>query len=43
MPYVNERFSEHEFQQLKDGKNGRTWRQTLLEEIADMDIGSDTA
>lgn len=34
MPYVHERFNEHEFQRLKNGKDGRTWRQTLLEEIA---------
>lgn len=37
MPYVHERFTEHEFHQLKNGKGDRTWRETLLEEIAGME------
>lgn len=38
MPYVHERFTEREFAQLKDGKGDRTWRETLLEDIADMEV-----
>jgi len=37
MPYVHERFDEHEFKRLKAGKGERTWRETLLEDVADME------
>lgn len=37
MPYVHARFDEREFQRLKDGKGDRTWRETLLEDIAGME------
>ena len=37
MPYVHERFTEQEFQRLKAEKGDRTWRETLLEDVAGME------
>lgn len=34
MRYLQERFTDEEFQRLKAGKGDRTWREAMLEELA---------
>lgn len=36
MRHVQERFTEDEYQKLKQGKGDRTWREALLEDIAGL-------
>jgi len=33
MKRINETFTEDEFKELKDAKQGRTWRDAILEEF----------
>lgn len=38
MRSVREQFTDEEFELLKEGKGDRTWRETLLEEIAGVEV-----
>jgi len=35
MPYLNIRFEEDEWAKLQAGKEGRTWKKTLMEDVAE--------
>jgi len=35
MPYLNLRFDEDEWVKLQAGKRGRTWKEAIMEDVAE--------
>lgn len=38
MRHLQERFTDDEFQRLKDAKGDRTWREAILEDLAGIEV-----